>query len=93
MIEKNLAWYLIHGRLSGQRARTVSSYIDRLVARLRPYAQDLVDGFGYGPEHIRATIASGVEKQRQDEAREARRVARASGEEPVSEKSLAKKTR
>lgn len=92
VIEKNLAWYLIHGRLSGQRARTVSSYIDRLVARLRPYAQDLVDGFGYGPEHIRATIASGVEKQRQDEAREARRVARASGEEPVSEKSLAKKT-
>lgn len=93
VIEKNLAWYLINGRLSGQRARTVSSYTDRLVARLRPYAQDLVDGFGYGPEHIRATIATGVEKQRQDEAREARRVARASGSEPVSEKSLGKKPR
>lgn len=91
VIEKNLAWYLINGRLTGQRARTVSTYIDRLVARLRPYAQDLVDGFGYGPEHIRATIATGVEKQRQDEGREARRVARASGDEPVSEKSLARK--
>lgn len=94
VIEKNLAWYLINGRLTGHRARTVSSYIDRLVARLRPYAQDLVDGFGYGPEHVRATIATGVEKQRQDEAREARRVARASGDEPVSEKALgAKKPR
>lgn len=93
VIEKNLAWYLINGRLSGQRARTVSSYTDRLVARLRPYAQDLVDGFGYGPEHVRATIATGVEKQRQDEAREARRVARASGDEPVSERSLSQKTR
>jgi len=91
VIEKNLAWYLINGRLTAQRARTVSSYTDRLVARLRPYAQDLVDGFGYGPEHVRATIATGVEKQRQDEAREARRVARASGDEPVSEKSLGKK--
>ncbi|ACZ23375.1 acyl-CoA dehydrogenase [Sanguibacter keddieii DSM 10542] len=91
VIEKNLAWYLINGRLTAQRARTVSSYTDRLVARLRPYAQDLVDGFGYGPEHVRATIATGVEKQRQDEAREARRVARASGDEPVSEKAMGKK--
>jgi len=91
VIEKNLAWYLVNGRLTAQRARTVSSYTDRLVARLRPYAQDLVDGFGYGPEHVRATIATGVEKQRQDEGREARRVARASGDEPVSEKAMGKK--
>ena len=40
-----------------QRAAAVSSYIDRLCVRLRPHAQDLVDAFGYGPEHIRAAIA------------------------------------
>ncbi|WP_336706723.1 acyl-CoA dehydrogenase family protein [Oerskovia sp. USHLN155] len=87
-IERNLAWYLINGRLSAQRARTVSGYVDRLVARLRPHAQDLVDAWGYGPEHLRAKIASGAEQVRQDEAREYYRQLRASGDEPVSEKSI-----
>jgi len=36
---------------------------------MRPHAQDLVDVFGYGPQHLRAEIATGVEQQRQDEAR------------------------
>lgn len=93
VIEKNLAWYLINGRLSGQRARTVTSYIDRLVARLRPHAQSLVDSFGYGPEHIRAAIATGAEQVRQDEAREYYRLQRASGDAPVHEKSLKKTAR
>ncbi len=88
VIERNLAWYLINGRLSAQRARTVTGYIDRLVARLRPHAQDLVDAWGYGPEHLRAKIASGAEQVRQDEAREYYRQLRASGDEPVSEKSI-----
>src|SRR5690606_16384142 len=35
LIERNLAWYLVNGRLSTQRARTVSSYMDRLLTRLR----------------------------------------------------------
>src|SRR5690606_16107752 len=35
LIEKHLAWYLINGRLSTQRAASVSRYIDRLCARLR----------------------------------------------------------
>ena len=69
LIESNLAWYLIHGRLSAGRARVVTSYIDRLLERLRPHAQDLVDAFGYGPEHLRAAIATGVEAERQEEAR------------------------
>ena len=93
VIEKNLAWYLINGRLSGQRARTVTSYIDRLVARLRPHAQTLVDAFGYGPEHIRAAIATGAEKERQDEAREYYRQERARGDSPISEKSVKKSSR
>ncbi len=69
LVEKSMAWYLIHGRLSAQRAQAVTRYVDRLIARLRPHAQDLVDAFGYGPEHLRAEIATGAEQARQDEAR------------------------
>jgi len=91
LIEKHLAWYLINGRLSAQRAASVSRYIDRLVARLRPHAQDLVDAYGFAPEHVRAPIASGAELERQDEAREYYRALADSGEAPVSEKSVRKK--
>jgi acyl-CoA oxidase len=94
LMEKHLSWYLIHGRLSPRRAQAVSTYIDRLVTRLRPHAQDLVDAFGYAPEHLRATIATGVEAERQNEARAYYRDLRASGNAPVDEKSLkAKKKR
>ncbi|MCT2085500.1 acyl-CoA dehydrogenase family protein [Microbacterium enclense] len=86
LIEKHLAWYLIHGRLSTQRAAAVSSYIDRLCVRLRPHAQDLVDAFGYGPAHIRASIATGVEDDRQNEAASYYAALRASGNAPVPEK-------
>ncbi len=88
LVERNLAWYLINGRLSAGRARTVTSYIERLLERLRPHAQDLVDAFGYGPEHLRAPIASGAEARRQDEARAYLRAQRASGDAPVPEKHL-----
>ncbi|WP_029144974.1 acyl-CoA dehydrogenase [Microbacterium luticocti] len=91
LIEKHLAWYLIGGRLSSQRAASVTRYIDRLCARLRPHAQDLVDAFGFAPEHVRAPIASGAEQQRQDEARAYYAELAASGAAPVSEKSLKKK--
>jgi acyl-CoA oxidase len=87
LIEKNLSWYLMNGRLSMQRARTVGGYIDRLLVKIRPHALDLVDAFGYGPEHLHAAIATGAEKLRQDEAREFYRVQRASGSAPVDEKS------
>ncbi|WP_295784173.1 acyl-CoA dehydrogenase, partial [uncultured Microbacterium sp.] len=90
LIEKHLAWYLINGRLSTQRGAAVSSYIDRLCRRLRPHAQDLVDAFGYGPEHIRASIASGVEDDRQNEAASYYAALKASGNAPVPEKKPAK---
>jgi acyl-CoA oxidase len=86
LIEKHLAWHLINGRLSTQRAAAVSSYIDRLCARLRPHALDLVEAFGYEPEHVRAPIASGIEQQRQDEARAYYADLEASGAAPVKEK-------
>ncbi len=87
LIEQHLAWYLIHGRLSPQRAQAVTAYIDRLLERLRPHAQDLVDAFGYRPEHLRAQIASGAEQERQDEARAYYAAQRAAGTLPVPEKS------
>ncbi len=70
LIEKNLSWYLMNGRLSMQRGRTVGEYINRLLVKIRPHAVDLVDAFGYGPEHLRAEISTGAEKVRQDEARD-----------------------
>lgn len=90
LIEKHLAWHIINGRLSTQRAAVVSSYIDRLCLRLRPHALDLVNAFGYEPEHVRAPLASGAEQQRQDEAREYYANLEASGNAPVSEKALKK---
>ena len=86
LIEENLGWYLMNGRLSMQRARTLSGYVNILLDRLRPHAQDLVDAFGYGPEHLRAAIASGGENERQDEAMEYYRRLRASADAPVDEK-------
>ncbi|MBF4995160.1 acyl-CoA dehydrogenase family protein [Arthrobacter gandavensis] len=93
LIEKNLAWYLMHGRLSSQRARTLGEYINRLLAKIRPHAMDLVDAFGYGPEHLRAAIASGAERQRQDESIEYQRLLRASGAAPVDEKILIQRSK
>ncbi|MEW1963121.1 acyl-CoA dehydrogenase [Microbacterium sp. NPDC077644] len=90
LIEKHLAWHIINGRLSTQRAAAVSSYIDRLCLRLRPHALDLVNAFGYEPEHVRAPIASGAEQVRQDEARAYYAELVASGNAPVSEKALKK---
>ena len=91
LIEKHLAWYLIHGRLSPQRAQAITAYIDRLLARLRPHAQDLVDAFGYEQEHLRAPIASGAEAVRQEEARAYYRDLAASGAAPMPEKKNKKK--
>jgi acyl-CoA oxidase len=92
LIEKNLSWYLMNGRLSMQRARTVGGYINRLLGKIRPHALDLVDAFGYGEEHVRAAIATGAEKDRQDEARAHFRSERASGQSPVDEKVLIART-
>ncbi|GAA3751346.1 acyl-CoA dehydrogenase [Microbacterium kribbense] len=90
LIEQHLAWYLINGRLSTQRAASVTRYIDRLCGRLRPHAQDLVDAFGFAPEHVRAPIASGAENDRQNEAREYYAALEASGRAPISEKAMRK---
>jgi acyl-CoA oxidase len=78
----------MNGRLSMQRGRTVGTYINRLLVKIRPHAVDLVDAFGYGPEHLRASIATGAEATRQDAAREHFREQRANGSAPADEKTL-----
>lgn len=88
LIEENLDWYLLNGRISAQRARTVTSYINRLLPRIREHAGALVDAFGYTPEMIGAPIGTDAEGQRQEEARDYYRALRASGEEPTLEKHL-----
>jgi len=91
LIEKNAAWYLIHGRISSQRALAITSYIDdRLLPRIREHALPLVAAFEFTPEHIGASIALGAEKERQDEAMEYYRALRASGTAPVDEKAASK---
>ena len=87
LIEKHAAWYLIHGRISTQRAQAITSYIDdRLLPRLREHALPLVAAFEFTPEHIGAPIALGAEKERQDEAMEYYRLQRESGTAPIAEK-------
>ncbi|MBU1250273.1 MAG: acyl-CoA dehydrogenase family protein [Actinobacteria bacterium] len=96
LIEKNLAWYVIHGRLSDHRAQAITDYIDdRLLPRLRPHALELTDAFELRDEHIRADIATGEERARQEEAREYYASLRARGLAPIDEKDLlaAKKKR
>ncbi|HEY4535976.1 MAG TPA: acyl-CoA dehydrogenase [Enteractinococcus sp.] len=85
-IEQDLGWFIEYGHISQQRAKTLRQYTNRLAARLRPHAQDLVDSFGYTPAHLRMDIASGAERERQEEAAEYYRRQRASGEAPIPEK-------
>ncbi|QGF22556.1 acyl-CoA dehydrogenase [Raineyella fluvialis] len=45
-IEADRAWFLEHNRLTPTRSKEISAEVDALCAELRPYAADLVDGFG-----------------------------------------------
>lgn len=85
-IEKDLGWFIEYGRISQQRARALRQYTNRLAARLRPHAQDLVDTFGFTQHHLRMDITSGSERERQEEAKEYYRRQRASGDAPIPEK-------
>ena len=88
LIERDLAWYLIYGRISNRRAQAITDYIDdRLLPRIRYHALDLVAAFGFGDELLAAPIALGGERERQDEAREHFRELRESGRAPEPEQS------
>lgn len=91
-IERHLDWHLTNGRISTGRAKAVTSTIDRMLKELRPHVLDVIDAWGFTQEHLRAPIADGSEKVRQDEAAAYYRQLRASGTAPVSEKELRKQT-
>jgi acyl-CoA oxidase len=94
LIEKNAAWYLIHGRISAQRATAITSYIDdRLLPRIREHALALVAAFEFTPEHIGAPIALGAERDRQNEAMAYYAAQREAGTAPINEVAPAKPKR
>jgi len=49
-IEADRAWFIEHGRLSGERSKAITAMVNRLCGMIRPYAVDLVDAFGVPDE-------------------------------------------
>ena len=65
LLEENLSWYMINGRLTSHRAEAITDYIDgRLLPRLRPYAVELVNGFGLTEGLVRTNLHSQEAKRR-----------------------------
>ena len=56
-VEADRAWFLEHGRLSGERSKAVTAEVGRLCAELAPLAEALTDGFAIPEELIGAPIA------------------------------------
>jgi acyl-CoA oxidase len=72
LLEENLAWYMVNGRLNSQRAEAITDYIDgRLLPRLRPHSLDLVDSFGLTEGLIRSDLAFGAETRRRENLKKA----------------------
>jgi len=69
-VERDVGWFLQHGRLTPARAKAVTSAVNDLCRRLRPYASLLVDGFGIPDAYLTAPIATGIEAERQKTMRE-----------------------
>lgn len=49
-IEADRGWWMEHGRLSSARSKAISREIGELCRKIRPVAEDLVDGFGVPAE-------------------------------------------
>jgi acyl-CoA oxidase len=65
ILEENMAWYLINGRISSSRAEAITEYIDtRLLPRLRPHVISLVDAFELNESLVRSTLAKDEAERR-----------------------------
>jgi acyl-CoA oxidase len=53
-IEADRAWFMEHGRLTVQRSKAISREINSLCRKIRPLAEDLVDGFAIPAEMLRS---------------------------------------
>ncbi|MFL6158633.1 MAG: acyl-CoA dehydrogenase [Marmoricola sp.] len=62
-IEADRGWWMEHGRLSSARSKAISREIGDLCRRIRPLAEQLVDGFGV-PAEMQATemLAPGTDE-------------------------------
>jgi acyl-CoA oxidase len=45
-IEADRAWFIEHGRLSGERSKAITAMVNRLCGQVREHAVDLVNAFG-----------------------------------------------
>jgi acyl-CoA oxidase len=57
-IERDRGWFQEHGRLSGERSKSVITAVNQLCGALRPHAQLLVDAFGIPEEILAAPLAT-----------------------------------
>jgi acyl-CoA oxidase len=55
-LESDRAWFLEHGRMSAARSKAVTAEVNALGRRVRPLAQQLVDGFGVPREMLHAEL-------------------------------------
>lgn len=53
-IEADRAWFMEHGRLTGQRSKAISREVNDLCRKVRPLAVDLVDAWGVPSAVLRA---------------------------------------
>ncbi|MFD3675492.1 acyl-CoA dehydrogenase [Streptomyces sp. NPDC058613] len=53
-IEADRAWFMEHGRLTGQRSKAISREVNDLCRKVRPLAVDLVDAWGIPSAVLRA---------------------------------------
>jgi acyl-CoA oxidase len=51
-IEADRAWFIEHGRLSGERSKAITAMVNRLCELVRPLAPALVDAFGVPGEVV-----------------------------------------
>lgn len=93
LLERHIEWYLVNGRISGQRAEAITQYTDRLIDRVTEHAKDLIAAFGLDNDLLRAEIATGIEAERQAEVDEYVADQKAQGLWPVHEKELRKKAK
>jgi acyl-CoA oxidase len=55
-IETDRGWWMEHGRLSSQRSKAITREVGSLCRKVRPIAEDLVDGFGVPAEMLDAEM-------------------------------------
>lgn len=59
-IEADRAWFMEHGRLSAMRSKAISREINSLCRKIRPIAEDLVDGLGVPEEMLQVAGLEGT---------------------------------